>query len=264
MDATQEPGAGPERLVFGFLPILSSERLVERFLPLVQYLSTRGGMDIRMETAADFATFIRRTQERRRYDILFTAPHLFYLAQQRGYRALARVDLAAMRAVIVVPRDSPIQSLPQLRGHSVATTGPLALSTLLIRERLAPAGLNGEGELHWVPTPSHIAALLSAYRGKTDAAAVMQPVFRRVKPEIRHDMRIIASSAGVPHIPLAVAPWVDPIIARRLREILLQMRGDDEGRRVLTHLDWPRFVPVQAHEYDRLRSLAEQIDTPSP
>ncbi len=263
LGAAPEAATAPSRLVFGFLPILSSERLVERFLPLVNYLSERTGIDIRMETAADFATFIARTQKRNRYAILFTAPHLFYLAQQRGYRALARVDLEAMRAVIVVPRNSPIRSLQQLRGHSMATTGPLALSTLLIRERLAPAGLmNDDAELRWVDTPSHIAALLSAYRGNTDAAAVMQPVFRRVKTDLRHNMRVIASSAGVPHIPLAVAPWLDEVTAQRLRDILLQMHRDAEGRQVLAHLDWPSFVPVGAHDYDRLRSLAEQIEVP--
>ena len=83
--AAQEADSRP--LVFGFLPILSAERLVTRFSPLVDYLSRRSGLDIRMETAPDFAAFIERTQQSKRYDILFTAPHFFYLAEkQPGYR----------------------------------------------------------------------------------------------------------------------------------------------------------------------------------
>lgn len=259
---TQSPSAPASRqtLVFGFLPILSAERLVKRFSPLVDYLSRHTNLDIRMETAPDFAAFIQRTQRDRRYDILFTAPHFFYLAeQQRGYRGLVRVNRSDMEAVIVVPANSDINTLPDLRGRSLATTGPLALSTLLIRDLLLQSGLDPDEDLRLVPTPSHIAALLSSYQGNTDASAVMQPVFRHVRPQIKDSMRVIATSAPVPHVPLGVAPWVDEGIARRLQQTLVGMQDNPAGRRVLEHLDWPGFVPLQGQEYTKLRRLAEQV-----
>ena len=256
--AAQEADSRP--LVFGFLPILSAERLVTRFSPLVDYLSRRSGLDIRMETAPDFAAFIKRTQQSERYDILFTAPHFFYLAEkQRGYRGLARVDRPGMRAVVVVPTQSSIHRLDDLKGRSLATTGPLALSTLLIRDLISRAGLDPRHDLRIVATPTHIAALLSSQQGTTDASAVMLPVFRHARPEIRNSMRIVAETGAVPHIPIGVAPWVDEDIARRLQTVLIDMRNDREGREVLRHLEWPGFVPVKAQEYDSLRGLAEQI-----
>jgi phosphonate transport system substrate-binding protein len=255
-----QPPAEHRTLIFGFLPILSAERLVTRFSPLVDYLSQRSHLDIRMETAPDFAEFIRRTQHGRRYDILFTAPHFFYLAEhERGYRALVRVDRPGMKAVVVVPAGSPIHTLPELRGQALATTGPLALSTLLIRGLLTRAGLDPDKDLRLVPTPSHIAALLSSQQGTTDASAVMLPVFRQARPDIRDTMRIVAESGMAPHIPLGVAPWVDEDIGRQLQAILIEMSNDPEGRDVLSHLEWPGFVPVDEHEYDSVRSLAEQI-----
>lgn len=260
------PGQSPalpatqDTLVFGFLPILSTERLVKRFSPLVDYLSRQTQLDIRMETAPDFAEFIQRTQHARRYDILFTAPHFFYLAEhRRGYRALVRVERSGMRAVVVAPVNSTIHSLRDLRGHSMATTGPLALSTLLVRDLLVRAGLDPDRDLRLVPTPSHIAALLSSHQGNTQASAVMRPVFRRVRPQIKDSMRVIASSRPVPHIPLGVAPWVDDATAGRLREVLVAMRSDPAGRSVLEHLDWPGFVQTDGTEYDVLRGLAEQV-----
>jgi len=248
-------------LVFGFLPILSAERLVTRFSPLVAYLSRRSGRDIRMETAPDFAEFIRRTQHGRRYDMLFTAPHFFYLAEHgSGYRGLVRVNRSGMKAVVVVPTDSTIYALPELRGRSLATTGPLALSTLLIRDLLARSGLDPVRDLQLRPTPSHIAALLSSSQGTTDASAVMLPVFRHARPELRASMRVVAETAEVPHIPLGVAPWLDADFSRRLQAILIGMHDDPEGREVLRQLDWPGFVAVEPHAYDRLRWLAEQVE----
>lgn len=62
-------------LVFGFLPILSTQKLIERFNPMVDLLSEELHRPIRMETAKEFKSFIKRTRYKR-YDILFTAPHL--------------------------------------------------------------------------------------------------------------------------------------------------------------------------------------------
>lgn len=262
--ASDLPSAPAERkqptLTFGFLPILSSERLVKRFAPLVDYLSQRSHLDIRMETAPDFAEFIRRTQNGEHYDILFTAPHFFYLAQHvRGYRALVRVDLPGMRAVVVTTTSSDIHTLHDLRGRTLATTGPLALSTLLIRDLLTRSGLDPDKDLRLVPTPSHIAALLSSQQGTTDASAVMLPVFRQVSSEIRNSMRIVAETGMAPHIPIGVAPRLPDAIARQLQDLLMGMQHDPEGRAVLKHLNWPGFVLVDEHEYDSVRGLAEQI-----
>jgi len=100
----------PAHLTFGFLPIVSPERLVKRFAPLTAYLSRELGIEIRMETAPDFMTFVRRTHDEKRYDILFTAPHLYYLAHNNhGYHAVARVDRPGMQAVIVAPRARGIK-----------------------------------------------------------------------------------------------------------------------------------------------------------
>jgi phosphonate transport system substrate-binding protein len=260
--ASAAAGADRRPLIFGFLPFTSTERLVTRFGPLVDYLSQRSGREIRMETAPDFRSFVERTRDGRRYDLLFTAPHLFWLAlQEPGYRGLVRVDLAGMTAVVVAPVDSDIRTLSDLRGRTVATTGPLALSTLLVRDQLVRAGLDPDADVNMVATPSHIAALLSSRQGTTQACAVMRPVFHRARAKLRESMRIVAESAPVPHIPIGVAPWVDSATAERLRSILIGMRDDPQGRAILAQLDWPGFVAQQPHDYDSVRPLAEQIES---
>lgn len=253
--------AGTGVLVFGFLPILSAERLVTRFSPLVDYLAQRSHREIRMETAPDFAEFIRRTRNGRHYDILFTAPHFFYLAEhEQGYRALVRVNRDGMKAVVMVPENSSIRTLPDLRGRMLATTGPLALSTLLIRDLLIRSGLDPDKDMRFIATPSHIAALMSSQQGTTDASAVMLPVFLHTPPEFRDNMRIVAETGMTPHIPIGIAPWVADETGLQLQRILMDMQNDPEGREVLGHLEWPGFVPVDAHEYDRVRWLAEQVN----
>ncbi len=250
----------PDHLTFGFLPIVSPERLVRRFAPLAAYLSRALGMEIRMETAPDFFTFVQRTQNERRYDILFTAPHLYYLAhKERGYRAVARVDSPGMQAVIVAPRSLGITSLDDLKGRRLATTDPLALATVLVRARLEEAGIDSDNDLIRIPTPSHNASLLSTYQGATDAAALILPLFQRARPEIRDSMVILAKTRMVPHMPISVAPWVDDALADRIGQTLITLNASAEGRALLSHLHWPGFVPASEEEYAALGWITEEI-----
>jgi len=258
---TSADGDTANPLVFGFLPIVSSERLVRRFSPLTDYLSAQLGIEIRMETAPDFKTFVQRTNEEMRYDILFTAPHLYYLANKKsGYRAIARVDKPGMKAVIVTPVKSTIRSIQDLRGHRLATTDPLALATVLARARLAQAGIDPDNDLTLIATPSHNASLLSGYRGTTDAAVLIRPVYLRARQEIRDNTRIVAETESAPHMPIAVARRMDNGIVRRLRDILVNMSSEPQGRALLQHIDWPGFVAAQPGDYDHLGRIANQLD----
>jgi phosphonate transport system substrate-binding protein len=261
--AAPGPGSEPrvsEHLVFGFLPIISSEQLVQRFSPLTGYLSAQLGIPVRMETAPDFETFVQRTHRQQRYDILFTAPHLYYLAQHNaGYRALVRVDRPGMKAVIVAPLRNRISTLDQLRGKRLATTDPMALATVLVKRLLMDSGLRPGRDLTLVATPSHNASLLSSHRGATDASALILPLFRRARPEIRAAMQIVAETRSVPHMPIAVAPWLPAASAERLQHVLLGLSGNAAGRTLLAGLGWPGLTPVAANEYEPLKPFAEQV-----
>lgn len=248
-----------EPLVFGFLPILSPQKLVARFGPLTDYLAEQLHRQVRLETAGDYAEFVRRTRQQR-YDILFTAPHFYYIAQrQAGYRVLVRVDAPSLPAVIVVRKDSNIKSLEDLRGKKLATADPLALGTALVKAHLSTHGIDPDKDLTLVMTPTHNASLLSTYKRVTDAASLMLPPYKRAKPEVKRNMRIIAQTAGTPHMPISVSPSVSAKDAAIIENALLNLKSSDEGRALLKHLSWPGFVKTNPSEYDQLEWAAKQI-----
>lgn len=249
-----------DALVFGFLPILSTEKLVARFGPLVDFLSAKLGRPIRLETAPDYAEFMRRTNNEKRYDLLFTAPHFYYLAQRKaGYRVIVRVDESIMQAYIVTPKTRGIKQLAELRGKRIATPDPLALGTVLIRDTLAKAGLDPDKDVTLVTTPTHNASLLSASKGATDAAGVMIPPFQRATPEVRDAMLILATTQGTPHMPISVAPTLSAEQVRIVEEALLSFTQSAEGKALLKHLSWPGFIKASPEEYDAIGWAVQQL-----
>jgi phosphonate transport system substrate-binding protein len=253
------PSRAAEPLVFGFLPILSPQKLVARFGPLADYLAKQLHRPVRLETAVDYAEFSRRTKARR-YDILFTAPHLYYIAQrQAGYRVLVRVDRPSLTAVIVARKDSHIESLKDLRGKKLAVVDPLALGTALIRAYLSAHHLDPDKDLILVTTPTHNASILSAYKGITDAASLMLDPYKRVAPQIRNDMTVIAETEGTPHMPFAVSPSVSAEEASIIETAMTNLKSSEEGRKLLKHLAWPGFTKTSPAEYDQLEWAAKQV-----
>ncbi len=241
-------------ITFGILPFVSAEQLVIRFTPLVNYLSRHLNTEIRIETAPGFIEFSRRTIQDKRYDILFTAPHFFPAARKAGYRLIASVDSAGMRAVFVVPKNSPIKTISDLKGKRLATVDTKSLATLLITKHLKQHNINPDTDLTIIPTPTHNASLLSAYHGVTDASALMQPPYAAASQQVRNRMRIIAETERAPHIPISVGERISNNCAADISRLLLNMKTSSEGRQVLKHNRFTGFRLSRADEYEKFSS----------
>lgn len=249
-----------KEIVFGVLPIVSTQNLIARFGPLADYIADKIGIPVRLETAPDYATFMHRTNEQVRYDLVFTAPHFYYLAQRKaGYKVIVRVAAPEMRVVIVAPKKGNIKNIEDLRGRRLSTADSLALGTLMTRAHLVKSGLDPDKDLTLVQTPTHNASLLSAVKGITDAASLMQPPFNRARESIKQEVRIIAITDGSPHMPIAVAARMDKVTVNKITNALLQIKYNDKGKALLKHLRWPGFVTVKPAAYDKLKWAVKEI-----
>ena len=247
-------------LVFGFLPILSTQQLVKRFKPLVDLLSDTIGQPIRMETAPNYAEFLKRTKEKR-YDILFTAPHFYYLAnEESGYQVIVRVNAKELKAIIVATKASHITTMSGLKGKKIAIPDPLSLGAVLIQNTLRNAGLVPNKDVTIIATPSHNAALLTAYNGVADAAGLMVPPYMRASEQIHNAMVTLGTTAGTPHMPIAVASSLNPALVEKITSVLASLNETENGKALLKHLAWPMgFVRTTNSEYASLKDIVLEM-----
>ncbi len=249
------PTAQPETsLTLGFFPIVSTVSLFKRFSPLTTYLSQRLGIPVRLTTAKDFPTFVKRTA-RRDYDIVITAPHFAVRAADSGRYAIRATTLNEVQQLIVVREDSPLQKLSDLAGRTIATPPGRALMTLMGKDLLAQAGLTGPRAPHYRAYTSHNAANQALLAGEADAAIastnIVGKALQRGEP-----LRILAEGKKLPSMATLVASDLPPAQAERITRAFIEMGDTAKGRETLKQIGFPGYRAVGLEDYAPLRPYA--------
>lgn len=250
-------------LRFGVFPRWNAQIMVAEFTPLAEVLGRAVGRRVRIETDKDFASFMRRVYARE-FDLLHVNQLQYLQAHDRaGYRVLAKLCESAdctMRAVIVTRSNSDLHRIADLRGKTIAFGGRNAMvSHLLAAQLLRRHGLE-PGAYRSVFAKNPPNALLTVYNGAADAAGVGSPVFER--PEIRRRvdadaLRILAVDDPVPPLPIAVRADLEPALTRRLRQTLIDLAADADGRAMLARMGASHFASAAHEEYAALNQLVE-------
>ena len=146
-------------------------------------------------------------------------------------------------SVILVRKDSGINTLSDLRGKVIAFDEPHSTSAhvlprmLLAEKKLklvqisAPGGVE-PGAVGFIHGSDDNAPHLVVV-GKVDAAATSHREFQVLRPEIRDGLKIIARTKSVPRQIISLRKDLDPKIAKALRETLINMDRDPEGQAAL-------------------------------
>ncbi len=165
---------------------------------------------------------------------------------------------------IIVPSNSEVENLEDLRGEVFAFTDPLSNSG-----RLAPTYMLKQiGETpdsffdKYIFTFSHDNSIKAVTQKLVDGAAVDSLVYEymiRNQPDVGVKTRIIHKSRpyGIP--PVITHPALDPEIKARLRGLLLNMNQDEKGQEILNSLMIDRFVLGDDASYDTIRQMKYEL-----
>jgi phosphonate transport system substrate-binding protein len=150
---------------------------------------------------------------------------------------------AEYEGIIVVKKESGIDTLGDLKGRVIAFEEPHSTSAtilprmLLEEKKLKLVEINSPGKVK----PDTVGYLYGSdgnsanflITGRTDAATITHREIERLKPEIRATLKVIGRTRSVPRTVLAVRKNLDPRIVKALKEVLLNMDEDPEGQGVL-------------------------------
>lgn len=254
--------AEDNEVIFGLIPALSPEVMVQRYQPLATVLSKEIGVPVRLEGAPDYATYMKRVLEGQNYDLVITGADFYRLAERRsGYRAIARVDGQGVHAIIVAAKEDNFDTLSGLpQDLRIASVGELALMHRLGSQTLRENGIVFGENATLVPTPSHNAAMLSVLSGRADIAIIAAPFFLRVDSDIRDKISILARTGLAPHHPISVSSRTPEEIVNRLTEAVLALSKTPDGVAALEAMSFPGFVVPEPGLYDVMDWAADDLE----
>lgn len=250
----------PLRVVL--LPFTNTMSLMEMYQPLREHLQGALGRPVHLFTAADFATHFRNVRDND-YDLAITGPHFGAWALDHGAQPVLRYS-PTLRPVLVVRADSPITAPEQLRGHVVALSNRLSVSSITGEAWLAQLGLNAGKEYRLMESPTHTTAIMAVVLGEADGAITTHTPVRQAPEDVRRAIREIESPAGVPHLFTIATPAMPAAEVARIKAALLAFAQTDSGKAFLERSGYQSYRDISAKDLETLKAPVALLQAIAP
>lgn len=226
--------------------------------PILTYVSTKSAVPLELKLAKT-ARDGNSIAESGGYDFQYTN-HFFTPERDRlGWKVIARPAGPGIRSQIVVPVDSPIQSLHELAGREVAFVTPDGFTgywlpmDALLREKV---------NVKVVFTGNQEASSAQLRINKVAAAGVNSSVMARYGRREGFEYRALWTSEVYQDLCIMANPKVPSQKVAAVRAAFIDMAKDPEGRKVLqAGADLLKmnsdlgFVAAEDRDYDNYRKF---------
>jgi phosphonate transport system substrate-binding protein len=245
---------------YNFAPVNQYNLQVSAMLwnPIIDYVSQKSGVRLNLRlgrTSADSTNYVLA----REVDFAFTNRLFCPGHAGLGWTVFGRRNTPPLRAQIVVPVDSPVNSIDELAGAAVAFPGPEAM----IAYKVAYAHL-----LHRnIPVDAVFAGNTDAtfgqlLAGKVKAAGASSQLTQQYEGRERKSFRVLWASAPFTDLALMASPRVPADQVRAVANAFFGMDQDPEGRHILAaaaelvHAEAPySFIPASGTDYAAYRAF---------
>ena len=228
--AMHSPGASAQQAyAFNVLNQRSIALTAQYWNPILTYVSSKSGVPLELKLAKT-AQEGNAAAESGKFDFLYTN-HFFTPARDRlGYQVIARPVGPGIRSQIVVPMDSPIQSLADLDGKEVAFVNPDGFTGYwLPMDALLRAKVN----VKVVFAGNQEASQAQLKVNKVAAAGVNSTVLARYARREGFEYRALWTSDLYQDLCIMANPKVPQDKVAAVRAAFINMAKDQEGREIL-------------------------------
>lgn len=163
------------------------------------------------------------------------------------------------RAAMIVPADSPVSRLEQLKGCEVALGDLVSTSGSWVpRHMLLEAGLNAESDYVRRHLGSHDAVAAAVADRRMAAGGLSLAIYQRLLEEGALDaraLRVLAESKPIPEYMWTFREGLSPALREDLRAAFVELR--DPAALAVYRAE--AFIPAVDADVDRMRRWMEEI-----
>jgi phosphonate transport system substrate-binding protein len=256
----------------------TSQRAIEaHFQNLVGYVARRLGSGPNTEGKTVIVPGplqMAKLLEEKKIDFYMESPYPTYLINKQGAASLLlrrwKSGLAEYRSLIFSKRDGETSRLEQLRGRMIAfedsgsTSGYFLPKVLLLKkgftltEKSAIDAKVSPKEIGYVFASTDVHVVNFVLSKQVAAGAFSDDDYGALEENRKSDITILAQTDPFPRHLVSVRRDLDPAVKNRLKEILLAMDQDNEGRSILQQTDnTTKFDLLPGGEASVRRKLVE-------
>jgi phosphonate transport system substrate-binding protein len=241
----------------------------KRYRPLARYVSEKTGVEVELEILPRYGNIIDNFVSEKLDGAFFGSFTGALAIRKLGVDPLARPlwpdGTSTYYGMILVRKDSGIKSASDMKGKRFAFVDKATTAGwLLPLHYFNEIGINDYrtwfAETYF--TGTHEDAIKDVLERKADIGAAKNTVFYRLAKQnslLEKELRILSTSPKVPSNTLAVRESLESSFKAKLKNILLQMHEDKQGREILQKFGATRFIETSAQDYDPVFTYAAEI-----
>ena len=211
--------------------------------PIIAYVSEKSGVKLNLKigrTSADTTSYVLAKE----VEFVFSN-HLFSPErEQLGWKVFGRRNTPTVQGQIVVPADSPITDIAQLKGQEVAFAGPEAF----VVYKVPYAHLLSKNiDVKVVFAGNQNASFAQLFAGKVVASGANSQLVDGYTRREGKKFRVLWSSEQFQDLALMVSSKVPELDARKVASAFIDMYKDPRGRDILHQASKEVGLPNDAY-----------------
>ena len=255
-ETEKKSGESPLRIAVGGMT--SPREGFVYYKKLLNYIGEKLGRKVEFIDREDYGA-INRMLMNREVDVAFVSSGPYVEGHDEfGLELLAAPQVSGETvyySYIIVPEDSPVKNLKELRGRSFAFTDPLSNSGTLV-PRYMLARMNEKPESFFKSsyfTYAHDKSIRAVASGLVDGAAVDSLIWEyenKTDPEFTSKTKIIERSSPYAIPPVVIRHGIELALKEKLLHIFLDAHNDEKGGEILREMMIDKFVLIDDKSYD--------------
>lgn len=280
-EAEAPVGYVPTELTVQFVPSQNADTLEAKAKPLEKLLGDRLNIPVKVSVSTDYNTIIEAMASKQ-VDVGFLPPTAYVLAKEKG---AAEVILQAQRygvddatgapteelvdsykSMLIVKKDSPIQSPADLKGKKIAyqnvtsSAGYVWPAALLMDNGLDPLQ-----DVTPVTVKGHDQGVIAVLNGDVDAAAIFQDARNTVVKDyasVFEDTRVLAFTEPIPNDTISVRTDMNPEWSEKITQAFIDIGNDPEGRSIIQDIyTHEGYVKSDDSNFEIVREYNNKVKT---
>jgi len=248
--------------VFAVVPQFPAVEVFRTWRPLLDAIEQGTGYKFELRTSDTIPKFEASFQAGEP-DFAYMNPYHAVMARKAaGYIPLVRSS-ESLSGILVVRNDSPLRSIAELKGASIAYPAPNAFGASLYMRALLGERFKIATDPVYVQT--HVNAYRSVIRGDTPAAGGIRSTLEREPAEVRDKLRVLYETPATASHPVSAHPRVPPAVRMAVRAAMIKLAKTEAGMKMLDAVSLDALVEADyAQDYAPLEAFRLERFVVSP